>query len=140
MSDLKKTLQRELKVQALPNDEVIDFTANSDSVSKSQGANAMDTLNFKPAEAAVNGTQVPTLALQPSVTRNVTTTKFVERHLRSASPEPGRTTCRLCGCHGNHRWEDDVNYTYLKHVILKFMLSRETEVYLCINSAICLIA
>ena len=120
MSDLKKTLQRELKVQALPNDEMTEPSNNL--VSQHSHSVSMDALNSKSLAANVNNSAAPMLQTSGSVTRNMHTNKYIERQLERASPEPVRRSS------SRRIHEEDVNFTYLKHVVLKFMLSRESEV------------
>ncbi len=126
MTDLKKTLQRELKVQALPNDELGE---NSNLVSQHTHSMSMDSLSstqtVAPSAAAAadaRSSPVPMLQTSGSVTRNMHTNKYIERQLERASPEPVRRAT------SRRHYEEDVNFAYLKHVVLKFMLSRESEV------------
>ena len=121
MSDLKKTLQRELKVQSLPNDEMTD---SNNLVSQHSRSISMDSLNTQTITNESRGSPVPMLQTSASVTRNMHTNKYIEKQLDRASPEPARRAS------SRKKFEEDVNFTYLKHVVLKFMLSRESEVSL----------
>ena len=121
MSDLKKTLQRELKVQSLPNDEMTD---SNNLVSQHSHSISMDSLNTQTITNESRGSTVPMLQTSASVTRNMHTNKYIEKQLDRASPEPARRAS------SRKKFEEDVNFTYLKHVVLKFMLSRESEVSL----------
>ena len=120
MSDLKKTLQRELKVQSLPNDEMTD---SNNLVSQHSHSISMDSLNTQTIANESRSSPVPMLQTSASVTRNMHTNKYIEKQLDRASPEPARRA-------SSRKKFEDVNFTYLKHVVLKFMLSRESEVSL----------
>ena len=119
MSDLKKTLQRELKVQALPNDEMSE---SNNLVSQHSHSLSMDSLNNQTLSTDSRSSPVPMLQTSGSVTRNMHTNKYIEKQLDRASPEPPRRAS------SRRQYEEDINFAYLKHVVLKFMLSRESEV------------
>ena len=121
MSDLKKTLQRELKVQSLPNDEMTD---SNNLVSQHSHSMSMDSLNTQTIANESRSSPVPMLQTSASVTRNMHTNKYIAKQLDRASPEPARRAS------SRRKFEEDVNFTYLKHVVLKFLLSRESEVSL----------
>ena len=128
MTDLKKTLQRELKVQALPNDEM----ESNNLVGQHSHSLSMDSLNNHTVSTDSRSSPVPMLQTSGSVTRNMHTNKYIEKQLDRASPEPPRRAS------SRRQYEEDVNFAYLKHVVLKFMLSRESEVsYLILVLATC---
>ncbi len=132
MSDLKKTLQRELKVQALPNDEGLENSNNLVSLHGHGHSMSMDSLNNPALIQDPRASPVPQLQTSQSSTRNMHTNKYIERQLDRASPEPGaregRGGARTGRGGGRRGYDDDVNIVYLKHVVLKFMLSNESEV------------
>lgn len=79
LNEMKKTLQKELRVQALPMDSV----------------------------------PCNTLPPQTPATIDVSLNEFIP-----AIPRDNGVTCSKC---------DHLNYEYLRHVVIKFMLSRESE-------------
>ncbi|XP_060074721.1 golgin subfamily A member 1-like [Ylistrum balloti] len=106
LADLKKTLQRELKVQALPNDEPILIRGASDPSLSSQ--------RLTP----------PTQTSPPKDFTNNFGGLSPNRLLEVHSPND-RKNMRMPG--GDNSLDNEVNFQYLKHVVLKFMLSRESE-------------
>ncbi|XP_021354989.1 golgin subfamily A member 1-like [Mizuhopecten yessoensis] len=109
LADLKKTLQRELKVQALPNDEPIVVRSASDQNLLSQRLTPPSRTS--PPKDYVNnvGGLSPNRLLE--VRNSPNDRKSVSVHM------PG----------GDNSLDNEVNFQYLKHVVLKFMLSREAE-------------
>ncbi|XP_064649505.1 golgin subfamily A member 1-like isoform X2 [Lineus longissimus] len=96
LTDLKKTLQRELKVQSLPNDEP-DAREPEPSVPK-PNQNRSDP-KVPPNKSALNS--------------NNFDIDYYNSH-----PMPSSMKLDM---------GPEVNFKYLKHVVLKFMLSRESE-------------
>lgn len=103
LTDLKKTLQRELKVQALPNDEPIVVQGSDQSAQRLTPPNRPSP----PRDFMNNGGR-----LSPN--------RFLEVH----SPNDKKNV-HMPG--GDNSLDNEVNFQYLKHVVLKFMLSRESE-------------
>ncbi|CAH1787137.1 unnamed protein product [Owenia fusiformis] len=130
LTDLKKTLQRELKVQSLPSDES-NGTSNS------------------PRDSPSNNRKFPSNGSQnkhtvPSIGNNSKSEQSVNSIIREKEKTPPavieQTTIkqdalmRNVVTNADHRdsFENarehlDVNFEYLKHVVMKFMLSKETE-------------
>ena len=99
LTDLKKTLQKELKVQSLPNDV------------NSEPPKEPETTNSKPATIQADSPQ----------TVNMVAPSFV-----SPSNFSNRGQPVVLDEEDNPMME--INFQYLRHVVLKFMLSREHEV------------
>ncbi|XP_029640889.1 golgin subfamily A member 1 isoform X2 [Octopus sinensis] len=108
--DLRKTLQKELKVQALPNDNLPPDNRDSSNTpplkrknNLEQSVNISSSLNKLPHEAYAKSLEL--------------------NHMRTHSDLPVHATDSF----RVKADEKDVNFLYLKHVVLKFMLSRENE-------------
>eukprot|EP00106_Octopus_bimaculoides_P023191 XP_014790633.1 PREDICTED: golgin subfamily A member 1-like isoform X3 [Octopus bimaculoides] len=108
--DLRKTLQKELKVQALPNDNLPPDNRDSSNTpplkrknNLEQSVNISTSLNKLPHEAYAKSLEL--------------------NHMRTHSDLPVHATDSF----RVKADEKDVNFLYLKHVVLKFMLSRENE-------------
>ena len=111
LTDLKKTLQRELKVQTLPNDEL----ANGSSDTEISQSKTNSSTNHQAPTAGVN-TSHQTLTPEAALISHKSTHSPVPvRKSRNAHPEL-------------EEQGPEVNIMYLKHVVLKFILSREAEV------------
>ncbi len=175
LSDLKKTLQRELKVQALPNDEV------SSGLTPSNSARDLPSLAMTNSDGITNNGRTSSSKYE-SGDGAVSNTLVVPSNTKSKSPDSrGLHGVHSAGSgsldfgsplnsdmvgggysshsrgqfnssdgkdyhhhHRNHHhskagklrlssdeeldYSKDVNFEYLRHVILKFMLSRENEV------------
>lgn len=121
LSDLKKTLQREFKVQALPND---DHFLHPPAGELSKSSSTPQGLNMLPD----NYIHKPMFKnSQASLQQQMDMTMF---HLVNSSSGRGGGGSNGSQRTGNHALEynRDINFEYLRHVVLKFMLSRETEV------------
>ncbi|GAB1603147.1 golgin subfamily A member 1-like isoform X2 [Argonauta hians] len=110
--DLRKTLQKELKVQALPNDNNLP-TDNREQVTHTPPLKRKNNLE-QSVNISSSFNKLPHEAYAKSLELN---------SMRSHSDLP---------VHGSDSFrvkadEKDVNFLYLKHVVLKFMLSRENE-------------
>ena len=125
ISDLKKTLQRELNVQSLPNDDVTDDAhLRKNGVSPAQlstngyGAYAGSSGDEREPRVTRASANAPAMLPVPS------STMLSALPSNRAHPQPsrGRTDAgdRL-------EYDRDINFDYLRHVVLKFMLSRESE-------------
>ncbi|KAK7094843.1 golgin subfamily A member 1-like isoform X2 [Littorina saxatilis] len=129
VKDLRQTLQRELKVQALPNDD-----ASDDNNVPSPSTNR----KFPPRQA------VPPRSVSPqppqSTHHNMSSfgsavlpvSSSVTSSSATAAVKPMTLTSVMQVSHERgvvvrRDLEQDVNFQYLKHVVLKFMLSREAE-------------
>ena len=112
LTDLKKTLQKELKVQSLPNDEP---STNHEALK----AASVPTNNLPATPRVVTQAVVPPTTTPRPTTRPTQPDGMLD-HRRtsrgSSSSVPGEELIH------------DVNFQYLKHVVLKFMLSRDHEV------------
>lgn len=123
MKDLRQTLQRELKVQVLPNDELSDDNTSSPSMSR----------KFPMRNAASsNGSQF-SLSISSSLTSTSQSSITTPSSFATAAVKPMTNSAIVPvsdqrGLVVRRDLEQDVNFQYLKHVVLKFMLSRESEV------------
>ena len=130
LSDLKKTLQRELKVQALPNDEPVTVkqdTADSTKRSSSPTLNPNIYPGHVELASMSNGnhphisTSSSTKPLEVPITVRSNGLSSHKRTRSALSLQQGDRD------EGLTLWQD-TNFEYLKHVVLKFVLSREHEV------------
>lgn len=99
LNDMKKTLQKELKYQSLPNDKQPTSTEPSLTQQESDNSINKTVLNKRVSSSCLNGFKLK----QPV------------------------NSAQLSNLH------DDVNFKYLKHVVFKFLTSREYEVNLILN-------
>ena len=116
--DLKKTLQRELKVQN------VDDQTYSDSESSRAPHRSLAESRSHSAASIPGAVQAP-----PRVTQSGLT----DATLTGSAGQPLRTTNGSnypFNADGEYDLSLDVNLEYLKHVVLKFVLSRESEVWL----------
>lgn len=111
LTDLRKTLQKELKVQALPNDDLHNENRETSQTpplkrknSLGQSMNLSTSLTKLPHEIYAKNLQIRPARSNCDLPVNVSDSFHVKAD------------------------EKDVNFQYLKHVVLKFMLSRENEV------------
>ena len=148
LSDLKKTLQRELKVQALPNDDIPDNIPSSNGgYIPGPGAQAPTTQTSKSDPRTNN---VPTLTPSASVPSSLNSLSVLNslealtpKNMVGPSPYSANARFLLNSSSGANmqliprRLPDaddpfadcrDVNFQYLKHVVMKFLLSQESEV------------
>lgn len=148
LKDLRVTLQRELKVQALPNDDTFESAHSNGSFTPSMPPRMSSHLQQKqrPQESqqfqqlkslqhhdyqqisstpglSGNSTVAAVLSVQAS-SSSVLTLTAASASVSSDAALTARTNTV------KKELDKDVNFLYLKHVILKFMLSRETEVIL----------
>ncbi|XP_059139823.1 golgin subfamily A member 1-like [Physella acuta] len=133
LKDLRTTLQREFKVQSLPNDEGLDQTGNNTSSTSPSLSRRIDSYqqqqfyqqnSHQPnstRNSSYNSPSAAVLAVQSS-SNTMTLTS-------SSSSVPCGATDALTVHTTNVKrdLDKDVNFLYLKHVVLKFMLSRESE-------------
>lgn len=110
LTDLRKTLQKELKVQALPNDDLHNENRETSQTpplkrknSLGQSMNLSTSLTKLPHEIYAKNLQIRPARSNCDLPVNVSDSFHVKAD------------------------EKDVNFQYLKHVVLKFMLSRENE-------------
>lgn len=103
LNDIKKTLQKELKYQNvhLPNEKVETKPSDLHKTASSQ------SLTTKPTYTSSSGRS-------PSHPNNISI-------LKNPNPPSPVNSNHLASLH------DDVNFKYLKHVVLKFLCSREYE-------------
>ncbi|KAL5011326.1 hypothetical protein ScPMuIL_009877 [Solemya velum] len=109
LTDLKKTLQRELRVQALPNDEMCD----------ARGQSSTPPMHRKSPATKLSPQTVRKTCRTPSPTQF-----HIPPHTDNSFT---KEIARKDDCDIQSALEKDINFKYLKHVILKFMLSRESE-------------
>ena len=115
MIDLKKTLQRELKVQALPND---DPTNNSDA----------PQLEISSSSSASVNSNKSMYNLRTLAGNNQSFVGDNGGNFRPPKMPAGAMTVMSRCSAGQDCLCEHVNFEYLKHVLIKFMTSREHEV------------
>ena len=143
MTDLKRTLQRELNVQSLPNDEVPDQGRDSPKQHFHQPASnkrdlevAAHLTNGHNSYATSSGDERPSLptasssakaahkhSLYTNAAESISTadlSEFMGGNFRTKKHHTSKST-------GVLKYQRDFNFDYLRHVVLKFMLSRESE-------------
>lgn len=147
LKDLRVTLQRELKIQSVPIDDGVDLTANNISSSPvmtrrfGSDSRLAPKLQEQPQQLYqqqkyFQNYSQGNLPLSSSSVQTAATfsaqSSLPSATSGSASPVtvPGGATDTLTAHTANVKKEldKDVNFLYLKHVVLKFMLSRESEV------------
>lgn len=111
LNDMKKTLQRELKFQTLPNEK---HQQQQDLQPFAQTTNQDKKPNFESSTPNHNSD-------------NTNKQDLLKKHsnlnyILSKTAKPMPHVANLSNLH------DDVNFKYLKHVVLKFLTSREYEV------------
>lgn len=149
LSDLKKTLQRELKVQALPNDQPMNIRSQSPLREQVSVTNQASQYPQQHSDGVHNGGARGRTPPSPNYT---TLVQSGETNLSPNSPAvlhdfssvqrskqyqdgikslqdsiEGRGNILNSAANMNSL-EKDVNFQYLRHVVMKFMLSREAEV------------
>lgn len=135
MKDLRQTLQRELKIQTLPNDDASDdstipspamvrklYPQKGTGISNASAAN-MGFSTGSHFSSASSPSSAATLSLSSSTTAAVK--PMTVSSVTQISDTRGMVVRRDL--------EQDINFQYLKHVVLKFMLSRESEVSMYSN-------
>jgi hypothetical protein len=169
LNDLKKTLQRELKVQSLPNDEPIDPKVsaltpplprkNSLTQKTHHSDHSTRTRRISSHDRSPGPTD-PVMDTVDGINNSIGTQDFFlgdnsphNQHKSSSerisfgvpnshatiSVTDSRGPAGLTGAFASHaqfrnrefetrHLEKDINFQYLKHVVMKFMLSREHEV------------
>ena len=147
MTDLKKTLQRELNVQALPNDEGFDTHkdlskplngpspypqsthvplrsfenhSNGDTTRTIVNSNSTPALPGEQAKFYAGGTDFSASDLENLMMPSSTAGRNKQKS--TAGSKPGYSNF-----YAGVQYDRDINFDYLKHVILKFVLSRESE-------------
>ena len=167
LTDLKKTLQRELNVQTLPNDDVTDHLTGHDPTRPNQqyssASSKQQTLTSAAAAAALhvtNGYNSGTAgssgderspssfpvtsrahaalhkhSLYANAASNISASDLADfagtfKNNPSASSK-GHKSSAVAATRSSRTgaldYERDINFNYLRHVVLKFMLSRESE-------------
>ncbi|XP_062622379.1 golgin subfamily A member 1-like [Saccostrea cucullata] len=149
LSDLKKTLQRELKVQALPNDQPMNIRSQSplreqSGVTTSQipqsQQHQLDGIHNGGARgrtppspnysSVVPSGETSLTPSSPAVLHDISSVQHItQTHERVKSLQDsieGRGNILNSAANMNSL-EKDINFQYLKHVVMKFMLSREAE-------------
>ncbi|XP_025112977.1 golgin subfamily A member 1-like isoform X1 [Pomacea canaliculata] len=129
VKDLRQTLQRELKIQTLPNDDASDdstipspamvrklYPQKGTGISNASASN-MGFSTGSQFSSASSPSSAATLSLSSSTTAAVK--PMTVSSVTQISDTRGMVVRRDL--------EQDINFQYLKHVVLKFMLSRESE-------------
>jgi golgin subfamily A protein 1 len=149
LTDLKKTLQRELKVQALPNDQPMNIRSQSPLRDQVGGTNQASQYPQQQLDGVHNGGARGRTPPSPNYT---TLVHLGDTNLSPSSPAvlhdfssvqhsqqyqdgikslqdsiEGRGNILNSAANMNSL-EKDINFQYLRHVVMKFMLSREAEV------------
>lgn len=140
LNDMKKTLQKELKFQSLPNEK-----PKNEQYTNSQGANEQDLINDLDMNSPIKKPMNPKFSLDyssdtqaQSILKHVPpSTQFKKQLtntnsanssvLNSTAFNSSNKKVNLVNSQLSHL-HDDVNFKYLKHVVLKFLTSREYEV------------
>lgn len=112
---MKKTLQRELKYQALPNDK-----HSSDKLNEPQ-LQAHKTLS---TTSTSSNSESPVSSNSASKLQQTT----VPKRLQLYSSTSGLNVTKKISNSDMSALHEDVNFKYLKHVVIKFLTSREYEV------------
>ena len=146
LTDLKKTLQRELKVQTLPNDD--QPLSDSESVrplgrtlaeSRSHSAVSLNhaSSNSSAPHSVSSSRTTPSLLYTNSAKISIDATlmgsagQSLMVHNAASNNTGGHKKRKPpFNAKGEYDHTQDLNLEYLKHVVLKFMLSREAEVRL----------
>ncbi|XP_050389298.1 golgin subfamily A member 1 [Patella vulgata] len=117
LKDLRQTLQRELKVQSLPNDDSDRSRGNSPlPVRKNNKPAQIEVKPMPPVSASKSSCQQPSHMPPPSGIL------MSQEDFDRVGAFTGYVKDKTPGFP-----EREVNLQYLKHVVLKFMLSRESE-------------
>jgi len=111
LNDMKKTLQRELKFQTLPNEKQQQQQPQQDYQPSAQTTNQDKKYSFDSSPALQSTNKQDLLKKHSNL-----------NYILSKSAKPMPNVANLSNLH------DDVNFKYLKHVVLKFLTSREYEV------------
>ena len=134
LRDLQKTLHRELKVQPLPSDEpvIIDGAAQTPpmqrKVNDSRNSPFRDGNDYRELSPMSMG-HVTKRELSPAMIGH----EMRQLELNSVSNHSKDSHGAKVLNDPRKELENDVNFKYLKHVVLKFMLSREAEVSTYLN-------
>ncbi|KAI0211541.1 hypothetical protein LSAT2_003644 [Lamellibrachia satsuma] len=143
LNDLKKLLQRELKVQTMPSEQSTmtggTTCANSRTKDILPAVHGSTTqLNELQTRHQVAPVQPDVSALHSSVAQlpnwSQNNAAFTSSMMTPSSLVSSKSTLACDSCHRPYCDEldgedyiTDTNFQYLRHVVLKFMLSRETE-------------
>ena len=150
LNELKKTLQRELKVQSLPNDETSGrLTPSSSSKDLNHQVTATNSLSNNHRQecstpASISVTTQDGVDHQLSSHHHTKRLNFMHKHQTMSEfnarypsiPQDALSSQRMQNSSLKGHYCDpkdfsyDINFEYLKHVVLKFLLSREHEVSL----------
>jgi hypothetical protein len=149
LNDLKKTLQKELKYQQLPNESISSLPSTSHHQMNHHIQN--QSHQMPPMSPLYNrmGSGDETSMMMSLQQSNSTSQKSVvngdvfkdmkRMSIASAGGSASATASSAAAgfmmLNGQKKL-DDVNNKYLKHVILKFLTSREYEVYMLFNYSI----
>ncbi len=114
LNDMKKTLQKELKYQSLPNENKSSNDQQQQQTVPNNKVVIVENQNKSISSTFLNNKR---LSLTTQSNLNLTNNNNNLHKKLSAN-----NTNQLSSLH------DDVNFKYLKHVIFKFLTSREYEV------------
>ncbi|XP_055898837.1 golgin subfamily A member 1-like [Biomphalaria glabrata] len=132
IKDLRTTLQRELKVQTVPSEDGLDQTTNNTVTSSPAIARKYDSYQQQHSQqnqAGVTSSSRTATNPAPAVLSLQTSSSNMVTVTSSSSSVPGSPHDAMLA-HSTivkRELDKDVNFLYLKHVVLKFMLSRESE-------------
>lgn len=147
LNELKKTLQRELKVQSLPNDELSGrLTPSSSSKDLNNQVTATNSLSNnhrqeRSAPASIAVTPQDGMDHQLTAHHHTKRSNFMHKNQNMSEcntrypsiPQDALSGQRTQNSSLKGHYCDpkdfsyDINFEYLKHVVLKFLLSREHE-------------
>jgi hypothetical protein len=145
LNDMRKTLQKELKYQSLPNDRIDD---SSNHHSLNNGNNTFTTNNNRIQHGTLpsdlnnqinssllkrDNSSLPKTPTTPTNTNNtISMSSLIKNNNESNSLTFNNSPSSKIAQSKNFTSED-VNFKYLKHVVLKCLTSREYEVKSIMN-------
>ena len=133
LNDMKKTLQKELKYQSLPNEPSV----SAPPADHDNGSNAGKPSQQEQQQQMKNGFKTtapvtPALEAKAQLVKKANQPAIYPASSQSAAQSNPALSMKRNSIQPNHlsNLHEDVNFKYLKHVVLKFVTSREYEVSL----------
>ncbi|KAL8598143.1 hypothetical protein ACOMHN_043214 [Nucella lapillus] len=134
VKDLRQTLQRELRVQALPNDDASDdnnvpspSTARRLLPPAPRQTGPPASLSLQPACTSSSLVLLSSSSAVLPVSSSSSMSSSTTAAVKPMTLMPFMQVSQERGIVVRRDLEQDINFQYLKHVVLKFMLSREAE-------------
>ena len=124
LNDMKKTLQKEFKYQSFPNESLPDCGTT---LVQEKNSNELTVNKNKPnahnnsSNKMVNSSNIQAIKPQKQI-NNLKSTLNEVSFAQASNQFLNKNNSQLSYLH------DDVNFKYLKHVVLKFLTTREYEV------------